>query len=154
MSNPSVRLRLASAADEPALAAFMRQLREDDPDEGPYDESRCLPAILRLLGRPDFGKVWMIEVDGRTAGYVVLTLGFSVEFGGVAALVDELFVARGERGQGVGSEALRLTVAEARRMDIAVLALEVTRSNDAAKRVYRKTGFQDRDYHLMTLVLK
>ena len=34
-----VRLRGASEADETTLAAFMRQLREDDPEEGRFDEA-------------------------------------------------------------------------------------------------------------------
>ena len=148
-----VVLLAATHDHEPTLAVFMRQLREDDPGEGPFDEARCVPAMRRLIADPSLGRMWMIDVDGRTAGYVALTLGYSIEFGGVAAVVDELFVAREYRGKGVGTRTLRLVVGEARKMGVAVLALEVTRSNDVAKRVYAKVGFADRDHHLMTLML-
>jgi ribosomal protein S18 acetylase RimI-like enzyme len=149
-----VRLRGASEADETTLAAFMRQLREDDPEEGRFDEARCVPAMRRMLTDPSLGRAWLIEASGETAGYVVLTLGYSIEFGGVAAFVDELFVARGKRRQGIGTATLKLVEAEARALGVAVLLLEVTRSNEAAKHVYRKAGFSDREHHLMTIRLQ
>jgi ribosomal protein S18 acetylase RimI-like enzyme len=145
-----VRLRPATDDDLELLTVFMRQLREDDPEEGAFDETRCVPAMRRLIVDPKLGRVWLIEVAAQPAGYAVLTLGYSIEFGGVAAFVDELFVAREFRGRGVGTRALELMVAEAGNLDVAILLLEVTHSNDRAKRLYRKAGFADRGHHLMT----
>jgi GNAT superfamily N-acetyltransferase len=150
----SLKLRPATPVDLPDLTTFMRQLREDDPEEGPFDEPRCVPAMRRLLADPSLGRAWLIQAGGETAGYVVLTLGYSIEFGGVAAFVDELFVARRRRGQGIGTATLKLVESEARALGVAVLLLEVTRSNEAAKHVYRKAGFADREHHLMTLRLQ
>jgi ribosomal protein S18 acetylase RimI-like enzyme len=146
-----VRLRPATDDDVALLTVFMRQLREDDPDEGAFDEPRCVPAMRRLVANPSLGRVWVIEVEARSAGYVVLTFSFSIEFGGVAAFVDELFVAREFRGRGVGTKALELVIDESRKLDVAILLLEVTQSNERAKRLYRKAGFADRGHHLMTL---
>ena len=138
-------------ADEPTLAVFMRQLREDDPEEGPFDEPRCRGAMQRMLADPRLGRAWLIEAGGEVAGYVVLTLGYSIEFGGIASYLDELFVARTHRGRGIGTKVLALMRAEAQALGVVMLALEVTRSNDTAKHVYRQAGFVDREHHLMTL---
>ena len=146
-----VRLRPATDGDVALLTVFMRQLREDDPEEGPFDEPRCVPAMRRLIADPSLGRAWVIEVDAQPTGYAVLTLGYSIEFGGVAAFVDELFVARAFRGRGVGTKTLELVIDEARNLDVAILLLEVTQSNDHAKRLYRNVGFADRGHHLMTL---
>jgi GNAT superfamily N-acetyltransferase len=146
-----VRLRLASEDDLHLLTVFMRQLREDDPEEGAFDEPHCVPAMRRLIADRSLGRAWVIEVDARPAGYAVLTLGYSIEFGGVAAFVDELFVGREFRARGIGTRTLELVIAEARKLDVAILLLEVTQSNDRAKRLYRKVGFADRGHHLMTL---
>lgn len=149
-----VRLRAATPADESALVAFMRQLREDDPEEGAFDEARSVPAMRRMLGDSSLGRVWMIELDGQPpAGYVALTLGFSIEFGGVIGVVDELFVARDRRGRGLGTRTLEQVIAEARAMNVAVMLLEVTRSNDVARRVYARAGFVPRAHQTMTLML-
>ena len=146
-----MRLRSATDDDLPLLTVFMRQLREDDPEEGAFDELRCVAAMRRLIADPSLGRAWMIEVDAQPAGYAVLTLGYSIEFGGVAAFVDELFVAREFRGRGIGTKTLGLVVDEARKLDVAILLLEVTHSNERAKHVYRKVGFADRGHHLMTM---
>ena len=146
-----VILRIATESDLPLLTSFMRQLRVDDPEEGEFDEPRCVPAMRRLIANPLLGRAWVVEVESQPAGYAVLTLGFSIEFGGIVAFVDELFVARGFRGHGIGTRTLQLVIEAARTLDVAILLLEVTQSNDLAKRLYRKVGFADRGHHLMTL---
>ena len=146
-----VALRVAALDDMPLLTVFMRQLRVDDPEEGVFDEPRCVPAMRRLIADPSLGRAWVIEVGARPAGYAVLTLGYSIEFGGVAAFVDEFFVAREFRGRGVGTKTLELVIDAARTLDVAILLLEVTESNERARRLYRKVGFADRGHHLMTL---
>ena len=148
-----VRLRPAGQADVELLSVLMRQLREDDPEEGAFDEPRCVPAMRRLIADPTLGRVWLIQAGGQDAGYAALTFSYSIEFGGVAAFVDELFVARECRGRAVGTKTLELIISEARQLDVVILLLEVTRSNESAKRLYRKVGFADRGYHLMTLRL-
>lgn len=140
----------ATADDRPVLAVFMRQLREDDPEEGPYDESLSFPAMSGLLADPSVGRVWLIRFGAEIAGYVVLTLCYSVELGGRYAFVDELFVAREFRGRGVGSTALQLVAAEAKAMGVRSLSLEVTRSNATARRLYARNGFVARGHELMT----
>jgi ribosomal protein S18 acetylase RimI-like enzyme len=128
----------------------MRQLREDDPEEGPYDEALSFPAMRELLADHSFGRVWLIRSGSETAGYVVLTLCYSVELGGRYAFVDELFVAGEFRGRGIGSAALRLVAAEARALGVRALSLEVTRSNATARRLYARNGFVARGHELMT----
>lgn len=144
----------ATPADEPALNVFMRELREDDPEEGPYHEALSRPAMAGLLADPAVGRAWMIRLGGETAGYVVLTLSYSVELGGRYAFVDELFVARGFRGRGVGGAVLELVAAEARAIGVQALSLEVTRSNAVAKRLYGRHGFVERGHELMTRRLR
>lgn len=140
----------ASAEDKPVLAVFMRQLREDDPEEGPYDEALSRPAMSGLLADPSFGRVWLIRHGAETAGYVVLTLCYSVELGGRYAFVDELFVARDFRSRGIGGSVLRLVEAEAKALGVRALSLEVTRSNASARRLYERNGFVARGHELMT----
>lgn len=152
--NTAIVLVPADASDEPALNGFMRQLREDDPEEGPYDEALSRPAMAALLGDPSVGRAWMVRLGQETVGYVVLTLSFSIELGGRYAFVDELFVARGFRGRGVGRAVLRLVAAEARALGVQALSLEVTRSNAVAKRLYARNGFVARGHELMTRRLR
>ena len=86
---------------------------------------------------------------GRPVGYVVLTLGFSVEAGGREGCLDELFVVPEARGRGVGRRVLGLVEEEARRLGIRRLFLEVEHGNRAFE-LYRRAGFVDHRRSLMS----
>ncbi|MEX0977132.1 MAG: GNAT family N-acetyltransferase [Woeseia sp.] len=100
------------------------------------------------------GKVWLIERAKVVIGYIAVCYGYSIEFQGRDAFVDEFFLIESARGQGIGRQALnfvRSTVAET---GIVALHLEVARSNTRARRFYETLGFTARDrYHLMSCPL-
>ena len=84
-------------------------------------------------------------------GYAALCFGYSIEFRGRDAFVDELFIAEQARGKGLGSRVLELIRKEAARLGIVALHLEVARDNTRARRLYEKWGFRARErYYLMS----
>ncbi len=111
-------------------------------------------AVRKLLDNPEFGTIWLIYCDAELAGYIALCRGFSIEFNGFDAFVDEFFLAEPFRGRGLGARVLQQIRSEARARDINALHLEVARDNPAAQRLYHKAGFEARDkYLLMTALL-
>ena len=110
-------------------------------------------SIDSLLAMPAQGRILLIRHrDTEIVGYAVLAFGFSLEFGGRDAFLDELFIVEAFRGQGIGSAALTAVCAWARREGLCALHLEVERDNKAAKALYSRTGFEDRShYNLMSL---
>ena len=48
-----------------------------------HDRPRALRAAEWLLAHPESGGIWFIRAAGETAGYIVVTACFSLEFGGV-----------------------------------------------------------------------
>jgi ribosomal protein S18 acetylase RimI-like enzyme len=115
-----------------------------------FDSSRALAALHGLLDHPERGSVFLLRHHGVTAGYAVVTRGYSLEFGGVFALLDELFVAPAARGAGLGGALLRAVIEDCRAAGIATLRLEVERANAHAQAVYRRFGFTPHDRNLMT----
>lgn len=107
-------------------------------------------ALQQLITDESKGRVWLIEADGETVGYTVLTFGFSLEFHGRDAFVDELFIVAAWRGRGIGRQTLEFLSAACRTLGIAALHLEVERANTIAQELYRNTGFVDHDRYLMT----
>src|SRR5262249_20981474 len=73
--------------------------------ELPFDRERARRA---LDGLPPFGGWWFLEQNGSVLGYFVLTTGYSLEFGGVYALLDEFFIEPPWRGKGIGTAAMSL----------------------------------------------
>ncbi len=122
-------------------------------DRIPYDRQAACHAVEQLAEDRSRGRIWVIRAGGETAGYCVLTLGYSLEFRGRTAFIDELFVQEGFRGRGIGTRALRFLKETAGALGVKVLRLEVERKNSDARELYRKAGFEEQDRDLMTVLL-
>jgi ribosomal protein S18 acetylase RimI-like enzyme len=119
-------------------------------DRIPFDEPAVRAALAEFVGDHRLGGVWLIETGGDVAGYIVLTVGFSFEFKGRDAFVDELYLREEFRGRGFGGRALLFAEGAARTLGVRALHLEVDRSNERAQALYRRHGFRDHDRYLLT----
>lgn len=113
-------------------------------------------GLLRLLSEPALGAVWFIlpgaaraEAAAPPIGYVALCLGYSIEFAGIDAFVDELFLVEPARGRGLGGRVLDLLAREAARLEIRALHLEVDRENARARRLYGAKGYEPRERFML-----
>ncbi len=111
-------------------------------------------SIALLMENDQFGRPFLIVEGGETLGYIVLCFGFSIEFGGMDAFVDELYLVPSARGRGIGGLALDLVKQQAATLGVVALHLEVAKGNDCARMLYSKHGFASRDlYTLMSCAL-
>ncbi len=122
----------------PLVAAY-----HDFEDVGSSADGRRR-AVAPLLNDPSLGAVWCIEGPQGLVGYLALCFGYSIEFGGRDAFVDEFFILPEARGQGLGGRLLEEVKAAAAGEGILALHLEVERRNEAAQRIYARHGFQSR----------
>jgi ribosomal protein S18 acetylase RimI-like enzyme len=144
-------LRLAQLADLEAVLALHRDFFEED--HYPFHEEETRANLALLLSDPSLGRVFVIE-DGRTAaGYLVLTFGFSLEFSGRNAVVDELYVAPAHRGHGHGTRALAAAEELCRELGIRAMHLVVERYKEAAQALYRRVGFVAYERNVMSKAL-
>jgi diamine N-acetyltransferase len=142
------RFRPAHAGDVGAIVAMMRGYYGQDGYTFVEDEARA--AALMLVGDPALGRLW-VACDGDTVvGYLAVALGFSFEYRGREAFVDELFIAESHRGRGLGREALEVAEAYCREAGVNALHLEVEGHRDTARELYRRWGFADYNRYLMT----
>ena len=105
----------------------------------------CARGVAADLRDGALGSVYLIRSGEDVAGYVVLTFGFSLEFYGRDALVDELYLREEFRGKGLGRTALQFVEGVCREEGIKALHLEVDRVNTRAQGVYRAAGYRDHD---------
>src|SRR5258708_6096316 len=101
----------------------------------------CVEALRQLFDEPTVGRAVLIQRDGKTVGYFVLTFGFSLEREGRTALLDELYVMPEARGRGMGKVAVAAAIAMARETGCRALHLEVDRKNERVRRLYAGVGF-------------
>jgi diamine N-acetyltransferase len=143
-------IREAALQDEAELLRMMRHLAEHPPGKIPFDEPAARATFRRFLSLPTFGRVWLLCEGNLPVGYIVLTLGFSFEFHGHDAFIDELYIDAAFRRRGFGRQAVEFIEKKAREMGVNAIHLEVDRGNDPAFELYRRTGYQDHDRFLMT----
>lgn len=116
----------------------------------PFDATLARSALGELLARPELGRVYRIAQGAASVGYAALTFGWSLEWGGRDAFIDEIFVEQAARGRGVGRAALRALAAEAERLGVRALHLEVEAANEAAQALYRSEGFAGNERRILT----
>ena len=144
---PLVALQTATVADLDRLLDLIRAYH--DFEGIAHSRGRMSDAIRPLLGNSELGRIWLITLDDQIIGYTALCFGYSIEFAGRDAFVDELFVVSEQRGRGIGRQVLELIRTEARQLDVKALHLEVARDNHQAQRLYRAVGFTARDKYLL-----
>jgi ribosomal protein S18 acetylase RimI-like enzyme len=147
-------IREASTADEPELLRMMRLLAEQEPGKIRFDETAARATLLKFRSLPAFGAIWMLCDRGKPIGYIILTIGFSFEFHGHDAFIDELYIDTAHRRRGYGRQAVAFLEKRAREMGVHAVHLEVDRGNDPAFELYRRMGYQDHERFLMTKLLK
>jgi ribosomal protein S18 acetylase RimI-like enzyme len=143
-------IREATLQDEAELLRMMRLLAEQEPGKILFDEAVARATFQRFLSLPAFGRVWLLCEGNIPVGYIVLTIGFSFEFHGHDAFIDELYVDAAYRRRGHGRKAVTLLEEKAREMGVNAIHLEVDRGNDPALELYRRIGYQDHNRFLMT----
>jgi GNAT superfamily N-acetyltransferase len=119
----------------------------------PLNRRRAAEAFAALLADDRWGGVWLIQAEGRDVGYVVLTFYYSMEYGGLIAMVDDLFVRPAYRGAGLGTSALTEARAICVEHGLRAMNVETGPDNGPALALYQKCGFQEVDRRLLALKL-
>ncbi|MEW5856087.1 MAG: GNAT family N-acetyltransferase [Cyanobacteriota bacterium] len=140
--------KIAEKSDIEILVKFIGEFYEFEHLK--FDESIVRTALANVLHDDSLGRVWLIQNGDEAIGYIVLTFGYSLEFRGRDAFIDELYIRESYRGQGVGMSVIQFIESVCPSLGIQALHLEVERKNTAAQDLYRKVGFKDHDRYLMT----
>jgi len=117
-----------------------------------FDAERQGAALTAVADGDPLCLGWLVHLAEETVGYVVLSLGFSLESGGRDGFIDELYIAPAMRNRGIGTQVLALVEREAGTHGLKRLYLEVAHGNPAAA-LYRRAGFTDHRRHLMSKFL-
>jgi GNAT superfamily N-acetyltransferase len=116
-----------------------------DEDRHPFDPDRVRTGLRGLLDRPGLGTTLVARLGGRPVGYAVVTLGWSLESGGLDALLDEVYLQPEQRGSGAGTALVEAAIDEAKRVGATRIFCEVEAHNARAGQLYRRLGFEAED---------
>ncbi|MDE9450598.1 GNAT family N-acetyltransferase [Aliiroseovarius sp. Z3] len=142
-------LRLATPDDLDRLMPLVAGFHAQQGIE--HDEDTRRGAVQPLLEGSPHGAIWMIGPRVAPVGYIAVSFGWSIEFGGLDAFLDEFYVREKVRGRGMGGEALAALVRALSEQGVGAMHLEVEADNERAQQLYERIGFRSLDrYHLMT----
>jgi GNAT superfamily N-acetyltransferase len=144
-------VRPAGAADrETAHRLLTAQLVEHHLPADPDGISR---GIDHALASHSPAWLWLAEREGRAVAVFLANQIVSVERGGLALWVEELYVLPAERRTGVARALLARVRDQARRQGVRAIELEVVPTQSAAFALYRALGFHDVHRQRMSLAL-
>jgi len=134
-------MRRATPNDISLLVGLMAEFYA----EGGYDldQTRAQEAFAAILADERLGRVWMIESQHQDVGHLVLTLKYAMEYGGLIACLDDLYVKPAWRNQGLSTRALVEVREFCEQSGIRALTVEVDPNNGPAQSVYRRVGFAE-----------
>ena len=145
-------VRPANEIDVPVIVDMMAQYYREDGY--PFDASAALACAHALLADERLGWLWVIEDASAAAGYLAVTLGFSFEYRGRDAFIDELYLKPEARGRGLGRRALEVAESTCRAAGVTTLHLEVETGKPRARLLYERAGFSSSERALMSKRLR
>ncbi len=143
----NLTLRNATTNDTELLVSMISSLYAHE--ELACDALGMRRNVKALIEHTNFGQVLLINDGQNVIGYAVIVYFFSLEHGGLTALLDEFFILEELRGNGYGSVALNELFQFCEDKGLAAVQLEVLNENVHAKGLYTKKGFEVRDRSIM-----
>ena len=137
-----VHLQIAEDRDLQLVLSYVRAYHRF---EGIEDSKDVSSSVQPLLGQSQLGRIWLIHSESGPVGYTAVCFGYSIEFAGRDAFIDEMFIVPEHRAKGIGQAVLHLLKDEVASLGIRALHLEVAHSNERAKRLYASAGFKTRE---------
>jgi ribosomal protein S18 acetylase RimI-like enzyme len=142
----SAALHLAGPDDLDRLDALVAAFHAEAGIALPDAARRA--GLAPLLDGIPHGAAYLIGPARAPIGYVVVTFGWSVEYGGLDGIIDEIYVRPPVRGRGIAGEVLLSLPRALAAAGVKALHLEVDRNDAAAQRLYQRAGFAPRDGYI------
>jgi GNAT superfamily N-acetyltransferase len=143
-------IKIASIEDLEILLPLVRAFHEFEDLH--ITEEQRKNSLTALLANVELGGIWLIYANRQPVGYIALCLGYSIEFAGKDAFIDEFYITPEFRGQGLGKQTLEFIKIAAKDLDIRAIHLEVARTNTNAHKLYTYSNFKVREKYVLMSV--
>jgi len=140
MTGNDIEVRPACAEDRQALVRLLGvQLGEHGV---PLSAEALEHGVDGLLRRPQLGRFLVAAERSEIVGFAALSFLWTLEHGGRAVWLDELYVLPERRGRGIGRTLLGEVYAVAKSVGAGAVDLEIERGHERAARLYEREGFR------------
>jgi ribosomal protein S18 acetylase RimI-like enzyme len=116
----------------------------------PFSTLQTGNALGKLLENQNLGFVLLSRQESIVTGYILVGFGYSLEFGGRDAFVDELYVRPAYQRRGIGTALLVEAERLATQLGVNALHLESDFDNPRATSLYESKSYRKHPRFLMT----
>ena len=102
-----------------------------------------------IMDKTPYAHAFILEYKGETAGYVMVSMTWSNEAGGLVLWVEELFIKSKFRGLGLGGRAIEL-IRKKYLGKVKRFRLEISKDNKNVGKLYHRKGFKPLEYMQMS----
>ena len=148
-----IRIAAATPRDVPALVQLLSLLFASEKDFTP-DPVRQRRGLLKIIREPRSGIIFAMKDGASVVGMVNLLFTVSTAEGGRVAILEDLILEPGYRGQGLGSKLVLYAIRYVRDRGIRRITLLTDHANRRAIHFYRRHGFINSTMIPLRLVLR
>jgi GNAT superfamily N-acetyltransferase len=142
----------ANTSDIPQLCELLELLFSQEAEFNP-DPARQAAGLRQVIEYPDHGCILVLREGSSVVGMVNLLYTVSTALGGRVAILEDMVVRPGYRGNGLGSKLLRAAVALAESVGCRRITLLTDGTNESAQQFYGRHGFHLSEMVPMRLIL-
>jgi len=139
----STHIATALPADIDHMVQLVRQYWEYEQLK-PFNAAAIGKLILDIIAQPELGQCWVARDADVLQGYLVCSCIPSFEYGGLLALIADLYVEPEARRSGVGQQLVHAAEHAMRARGCVHIAMEVGQKNIRAQQFYSILGFATR----------
>ncbi len=123
-----------------------KEFYRSDAVDHQIPEDFIVKTFEELMRANTYAEAYIIEQEGKRAGYALLAKSFSQEAGGMVLWLEEIFILPEFRSCGLGVQFLKFLKED---VPAVRLRLELCPSNTKACEIYKRNGFQILNYNQM-----
>ena len=98
-------------------------------------------AVDLIFSQPGLAEIHLLYEDEEVAGYFILVPSFSIEYGGLYVVLDELFVREPFRRRGLGRQIINFVLDRCREQGWLAIEAMAYEENKVARYFYGSHGF-------------
>ena len=141
-------IREIKAEDREIYLKMAHDFYQSSAVDKPVPDSHLEKTFDECMRSGVYAKAYIIEYEGKIAGYGLTARTFSQEAGGNVRWLEELYILEEYRSKGLGSEFFAY-MEETREEGETRFRLEVEDDNIGAVSLYKRKGFEFLDYKQM-----
>lgn len=108
--------------------------------------------IEACIGESPYLDGYVFKVEGKIAGYSMVSRSFTTEYGGICAWIEDLYIKEEFRRQGISKKFFEKL--PSMYPEVVRFKLEVEPENERAIETYKKCGYTKLHYDIMETVIR